>query len=399
MELYILNKSYKRVDIVEEFESLIWTERFYGDSECEVVVPLHLIGALTAPGNKFLAIDQSKEIMLMETFSVEEGKLKIVGISVLTFLNNRLVRTSKIHKNLNWKITNQKAGQVLWTIVREMCTTHGSHLGSYDNTGIPNSAELAIPKLNLSGYDKTGRKVKSVMVPYGPVYDALRKIAEQYKIGMQIFLNTSDYSLRFRSYKGTNRTSDKAKNPSHEVVRFSPAMDSFSSINELRSVADYKTLVYSYASALEKVDTGDADDNPDAWLQTTPGVFRRGSTEGKFTGFDLRVGMTFEDNIQIHNDLNKENPKSTLAGKRAELLDILNNRAQKEINQHPFVRTVDGEVAPTNLYQYGEDYELGDVIEVEGLTGITEVSRVTEYIRAHDANGERSYPTVEAIDP
>ena len=69
------------------------------------------------------------------------------------------------------------------------------------------------------------------------------------------------------------------------------------------------------------------------------------------------------------------------------------------MRQHPFVRSVDGEVAPTNLFQYGRDYELGDLIEVQGASGFSDISRVTEYIRTKDSNGENSYPTVTAIDP
>jgi hypothetical protein len=59
---------------------------------------------------------------------------------------------------------------------------------------------------------------------------------------------------------------------------------------------------------------------------------------------------------------------------------------------------VDGEVAPTNLFQYGKDYNLGDIIEVQGNTSLVDVSRVTEYIRTQTAEGEKSYPTVVAID-
>jgi hypothetical protein len=81
------------------------------------------------------------------------------------------------------------------------------------------------------------------------------------------------------------------------------------------------------------------------------------------------------------------------------MLDILNNRADKELKQNKYIRTVDGEVAPTNLFIYGRDYDLGDVIEVQGNTNLVENSRVTEYIRMQSSEGEKAYPTVEAVDP
>lgn len=402
MELYTLNKSFVQQDIIEEFDSLIWTERFYGDSECEVVVPLQkdLVNKLAA--GTFLSVDQSKEPMIIETFSIEEGKIKVTGISVCSWLNNRFVRTSDDHRQRIWKIIDQKAGEVLWTIVRQMCTAQSDYLNGPRNMGLGSTAreqELIIPGLKLSSYDKTGKNLSATAVEYGPVYDALRKIAEQYKVGMQIFLNTDDFTLRFRSYKGTNRTSNQTDN---KIVRFSPIMDSLAKVNELRSIADFKTLVYSFASDLEPIDmdpatgTGHVDLHD---LQTTPGVARRSLQTGKYTGFDLRAEMTLEGDIKIQNDLEKEDHKDTLSEKQKELRDILDNRADKEMHQHPYVRTVDGEVAPTNLFQYGRDYALGDLIEVQGNTGLVEISRVTEYIRTQDSNGENAYPTVVAVDP
>ena len=402
MELYTLNKSFVQQDIIEEFDSLIWTERFYGDSECEVVVPLQkdLVNKLAA--GTFLSVDQSKEPMIIETFSIEEGKIKVTGISVCSWLNNRFVRTSDDHRQRIWKIIDQKAGEVLWTIVRQMCTAQSDYLNGPRDMGLGSTAreqELIIPGLKLSSYDKTGKNLSATAVEYGPVYDALRKIAEQYKVGMQIFLNTDDFTLRFRSYKGTNRTSNQTDN---KIVRFSPIMDSLAKVNELRSIADFKTLVYSFASDLEPIDmdpatgTGHVDLHD---LQTTPGVARRSLQTGKYTGFDLRAEMTLEGDIKIQNDLEKEDHKDTLSEKQKELRDILDNRADKEMHQHPYVRTVDGEVAPTNLFQYGRDYALGDLIEVQGNTGLVEISRVTEYIRTQDSNGENAYPTVVAVDP
>lgn len=406
MELYTVDRNYSRLDVIEEFSSLIWTERYYGDSECEVVVPLkrNLISKLQA--GTFLAIDQSPELMIIETFSIEDGQIKVVAISVLSWLNNRFVRNSVKHQKTAWKIKNQKAGEILWTIVKQMCCKSSTIIGN-NSMGLGSAArerELIIPGLGLDAFDKTGKNIETTLVPFGPVYEALRKIAEQYHVGMKITLRGSDKTLRFRSYVGANRTSDIKKNPSGKIVRFSPIMDSLGSINEIRSRGDYKTLVYSYASSLQMVDTRDDNDNPDSWLQqdNKPGISRRSPTEGKYTGFDLRAELLFADDIQLKYDFNEDSdsaPEITFSDRRAQLIRILNGRAEKEMKQHEYIRTVDGEVAPTNLYQYRIDYDLGDLIEVQGNTELTEISRVTEYIRTQNAEGETAYPTVVAVDP
>lgn len=404
MDLYTLNGSFKRQDMIEEFDSLIWTERFYGDSECEVVVPLQKEFINTLAAGTFLAIEQSREPMHIETLSIEEGKIKVTGISICSWLNNRFVRTSDDHRQRIWKIVNQKPQQVLRTIVNQMCTDASDYLHNRKDMGLGSAArakELIIPGLKLESYNVKSdpdNKVAKVAVEYGPVYDALRKIAEQHKIGMQVYLNLDDLSLRFRTYKGTNRTTNQDKN---KPIRFSPVMDSLAKASELRSIADFKTLIYSYASDLEKIDVDPSDapghvDMRD--IQTTPGVARQGKT-GAYTGFDLRAAMTLEGDIKIQNDLDHDHHVDGLALKQKELRDILDDRALKELKQHPNIRSVDGEVAPTNLFLYGRDYALGDLIEVQGPSGFSDVSRVTEYIRSQDSSGENSYPTVEAVDP
>ena len=325
MQLFTLNKSFRRQDLIDEFDSLIWTERFYGDSECELVVPLQkdLINKLTT--GSFLALDQSTEPLHIETFSIEEGQIKVQGISICSWLNNRFVRTSDDHRQSVWKIRDQKPQQVLRTVVNQMCTASSDYLNNRKDMGLGSATrakELIIPGLSLTSYNiknDPDKKLAAVLIPYGPVYDALRKIAEQHHVGMQIFLNPSDYSLKFRTYKGTNRTSNQKVNA---IVRFSPLTDSLAKVNELRSIVDYKTLVYSYASNLEKVDADPGTGTNMQDIQSTPGVARRSPSEGKYTGFDLRAEITLESDIKVANDINKTDPRGDLAGMRQELRDI-----------------------------------------------------------------------------
>lgn len=398
MEPCTMNRDFERLDVIEEFYSLIWTERYYGDSEVELTIPLQASMITKLAEGSFLSIRESTEPMIIETVNIEDGKIKVMGVSILKWLNNRFIRNSPNHRKTTWKFKQKTPGQVLWTVVKEMCTEKSSYLNPpYKDMGLTNAQahELIIPGLKLGAEESAGKKIKKILVPYGPVYDSLRKIAEQYKIGMQIYLGT-DLSIKFRSYKGANRTTGDT------IVRFSPVMDSLSDVKEVRSIAEFKTLIYSFAASLEKIDTADANDNPDTWLQTRPGIARRAKgPEGKYTGFDLRAKMIFPGDITIKQDLDEEDdsgPESTLSGKREELRDVLDNRAEKELKQNEYIRAVDGTVAPTNAFQYKVDYDLGDIVQIQGNTGLTENSRVIEYIRTQDASGEVSYPTIEAIE-
>ena len=374
MEPFTLNRKFLPQDEIDVFHSLIWTERYYGDSEVELVVPatMPMIKKL-APG-LFLGIPESKEIMILETMTIEDGKIKLVGMSILPWLNNRFVRASADHKAESWSVGPGVPGWVLWAIIYWMCCEGSPYLNGTTPTGISNPERFVIPGLGLKDHDRSGDNI-TVAVPYGPVYDAMRDVATTHRLGMQITLESatdSSYSLGFRSYKGLDRTSSQEVNP---PIRFSPQMDSLTDVKELQSIAALKTLVYAFAK-----------NNPNN-LATTPGIANL--TGLQYTGFDLRALQVLTSDIT--NDVN--NPLDT-----AKLLALLNERAKDALNANPFIKAVDGEIVPTNQFKYGVDYNLGDIIEVQGNSDVVQKSRVVEYIRSQDEAGERAYPTIAALE-
>jgi hypothetical protein len=371
MELFTLNRKFLKQVMLDGFLSAIWTERYYGDSEIELVVPATKDMIQNLPVGTFVGLNGSHEVMLLETMNIEDGNLKVTGVSLLSWLNNRFIRTSSKHEDQYWTLTGVP-GYILWVIVYNMCCQGSPYLSGANPMGVTNPQQLIIPGLGLKDYDKSGSNI-TVGVPYGPVYDALREIATTYEIGMQITLESATdtaYSLGFRSYKGLDHTSAQTTNP---VVRFSPQMDSLTAIKELQSIAALKTLVYAFAPS-----------NPDG-LATTPGVSALSGTQ--YTGFDLRALLVFADDITT----------DMVGGSQATLVSLLNSRAKDQLNNNHFIKSVDGEIVPTSQFKYGKDYTLGDIIEVQGNSGVVQTSRVTEYIRAQDEAGERAYPTVAML--
>ena len=387
MQIFTLDRKFLRQYPIDQFHSIIWTERYYGDSEVELVVPATTEMVQKLSIGTFLSLDKSNEVMILETMNIEDNKLKLTGISLLPWLNNRFIRLDPKHEITSWELgvnAGETPGWMLWAIIYYMCCAGSPYLNGTTNTGIPlaQQAQLVIPGLGLKDYDKSGTNVKTV-IPYGPVYDAMREIATAYEIGMQITLESAtdaSYSLGFRSYKGLERTSSQTTYP---PVRFSPQMDSLTDIKELQSIAALKTLVYTFAQGLES----------QAGLTTTPGEARLTGTQ--YTGFDLRALMEFES-LSIDQVGGSTNPK--VAGNPAIVVDVLNKQAAISLVANRAVKAVDGEIVPTNQFKYGIDYNLGDVIEVQGNSGVVQTSRVTEYIRAQDEAGERAYPTVTMLD-
>ena len=108
-------------------------------------------------------------------------------------------------------------------------------------------------------------------------------------------------------------------------------------------------------------------------------------TGTQYTGFDLRALMILDEKI-------------TAGTAQPQIGEILNSRAKDQLSTNRKIMAVDGEIVPSNQFQYGVHYNLGDIIEVQGNSEIIQKSRVTEYIRAQDEAGERTYPTVAMLD-
>jgi hypothetical protein len=149
-------------------------------------------------------------------------------------------------------------------------------------------------------------------------------------------------------------------------------MDSLTNIKELKSLSKYKTLVYVFAPA-----------NPGG-LATTPGTDRIVGLDGTPIGFDMRAEIIFADDITTDQ----------VGADPVVLLDILNSRAKDALKAADVIELVDGEIVPDVQFKYGVDYNLGDIVEVQGHSGVINSARVTEYIRAQDDSGSRAYPTL-----
>ena len=332
------------------------------------------------PEGTFLSVDESDEVMIIENVNDEDGNLKLTGISLLPWLNNRFVRFTPKHEDKEYLMPAYgPPGWVLWAIVYYMCVEGSPYLNGTYAIGIPpaQAQQFAIPGLGLIAHDNSGTNVE-IAIPYGPVYNTMLEIALEYEIGMQITLESAtdtSYFLGFRSYKGLDRTSGQTEN---QPVRFSPHMDSLTGIKELRSIAALKTLVYSFAQGIKE------DDNPE--LVTAPGMANR--TDAPYTGFDLRALMIFDTEISAETE----------GITQPIVVDLLNKIAANELIKNKSIKVVDGEIVPTSQFKYGVHYNLGDIIEVQGNSEIVQACRVTEYIRSQDEAGEKAYPTVTMID-
>ena len=75
----------------------------------------------------------------------------------------------------------------------------------------------------------------------------------------------------------------------------------------------------------------------------------------------------------------------------------LNLRGLEDLSKNKMTMSLDGQFESSILFSYGDDFFIGDVVQIENEFGITGTARITEFIRSEDPSGYQTYPTFEMI--
>jgi hypothetical protein len=392
MDLYTLTPFFLPGDPVDKYVSAIWTERYSKAGDCQVVLPATTENVDQLAEGTFLALHGSQEVMLIQTQSIENNLLTVVGTSLTEFLNQRLAwfknpeydagadpAPDPSTRVADLTLDTMKPGEFISHVVDISVINPVAMTGDWADANLTTLADEIITGLAIGEIDDSG-DVKRITATIGPLYDSIQQIAEKEKIGIKMYLDSASvdtgYSLLFDTYSGVDRTSDQSTFP---LIRLSPNFDTISDLKEVRSIANSKNVAYVYYQGIVTQHIFD----------TPLGVFCRrvlmtdaqGEPPGrKYTGrYDPGSGWRYGQ---------------TLPPGPTEIAAFREQNAKDALANHNYVRSIDGQTSPIDEYKYGIDYGLGDIIELEGLTHLISRARVTEYIRSHDENGAKEYPTI-----
>jgi hypothetical protein len=358
MDIYILDDSLRRTETVEQYQSMIWTERYsaYGDFEL-VIDPDIAEPSLFSVGTR-LAIAQSDRIMTVDTTEraeAEDGveKLTIKGKSLEDVLNQRLNRVTVTFPPTPVVLGPGLPADLVRTLFHSICRT---------NAVVP---ENNIPFIQsgtispASGIPEPTDTV-SISVEVEPLYDTIKKIADVYHMGFRLRRNGDTSMLYFEIFMGSDRTTQQL---ALAPVVFSPQMDNLTDTSELKSTALLKNVAIVVSANGVRT------------------VLAEGIASAP-SGFDRRVMYVQADDITL------------AAG--VPLNAALDQRGKEELAKNRVVIGFDGEISQTS-YTYGIHYNLGDLVTKRGADGNGVNMKVVEQIFVSDAEGDRSYPTL-AVD-
>jgi hypothetical protein len=95
MELYILDNNLARTALIDQYESLVWTERFNAIGDFELLIAFEFVPRELTAENAYLGLSESDRVMVVETterITGEDGtyKVKVTGRSLEMVLKQRL---------------------------------------------------------------------------------------------------------------------------------------------------------------------------------------------------------------------------------------------------------------------------------------------------------------------
>lgn len=387
MDLYTLNENFLAKDVIDEYVSAIWTERYSDAGDVRLVTPatIRLLDRLK-PGT-YLGLRGSREVMELKSQVIENNLMTVTGRSLVTFLDERYVWAYNAFADTHVADYTDKTkvpGQFIADVVSKFAISPVNFAVYQALLGMQWTLET-IPHLTLGAVDTTGT-AQLLTAPIGPIFTAIQAVAATTNTGITLYVDSADpeegYSLKFETYRGLDRTSGQTVNP---LLQLSANMETLGDVKEIHSIDGYKNVVYVLYEGQISVHYEDPDHIPEGWQRRVLLVDAEGSPipTGKYepvwSGTDNR-GTIYRTYVS---------PTDVAAFRTLTAKNALVN--------HNFIHALDGQTSPENDLVFGVDYGLGDLIELQSFTGAISKARVSEYIRSEDKQGERGYPTISLV--
>jgi hypothetical protein len=370
MEVFILDTLLRRIDVVDEFVSLIWTERRKEKGDMELVVPSTLANRLRFVIDTYLSIEESKRIMRVETVEetvdLERGpvlRIKAYDLVSITEARPALERIDSSTISPVWTFYGYTPGDIMRAMFDEICsegTISMADIIPFINTGpsIYPSDTIPEPEEEIDWIQKPTT-----------LYAAIKELADIYDLGFRLYKDPDIASLYFNVYAGSDRTTRQTELP---PVIFSADMENLQDTTELTDTSkSFNVVRVLYIRKNEPPEGEEAVDIVDS-VQVVDST-----VDPSVSGIHRRVKLHVVTSV----------PEEI-----ADLGDYLYQLGVDELAKSRPLGVFEGEVNQYSQYVYERDYYLGDLIEIRGNNGAAGYMRVEEQIFAEDASGFRSYP-------
>lgn len=357
MEPYLLSTELIKISPIDSFESMIWNDNFCGFGDFELVASAKTDIIAKCLEDRYLIIDDSDHVMIIEGLEIktnsENDDLVIVkGRSLESILERRIV----------WNQTVLIGN--LQTSVQQLLN---------ENAISPTDSSRDISRLIFEA--STDPLITALTVAtqfFGEtLYEAITNICLSKNIGYKITLNDNGQFV-FKLYTGVDRSYDQILNP---YVVFSPEYDNLLSSDYHQNKATLRTV------SLVAGETGVENERYAITVNWDEGA-----------GIDLARREMFTDASSVNRNLPDD---QVLTDEEYDLQ--LAQKGLEELAKNKFVKEFNGEVDSTILYVFGEDFFMGDILQVVDKYAHETKSQVIGLIRSIDHAGIKTIPTFRTI--
>lgn len=350
MEFLVLNQLFETIFIVDQYESILWVDRYYEPGEFEIYTPVTEDILKNVVADNYLFFRESNKLMIVENTTietnVEDGNhIKIVGRSLESLLDRRCI------------LSTVNATGSLQTTIKSLIT---------DNIISPTNSDRRIP--NFIFEESSDKKVIDLtyegQFKGETLLDVIIAMCKSKDCGFKVVLN-KDNTFVFSLYMGTDRSYNQEAN---DWVVFKPSFDNVISSNYKENHSESKTYCYIHGE------------------YSVSGSQREELREvGEGTGLSRREHY-------IDSSISKEDSMS-LDTWRAKL----DEDGRASLSEKKIKTEFEGECETNRMFKYDKDFFLGDVCQVANEYGKEAPSRVTEYMWSVSESGVENYPTFTAI--
>lgn len=367
MDLMTLNANNQAEKLIENYDSLIWTERFNTMDDIQIQTGnVDQFLSLLPEGTR-LTLRESTHAMVVETHEIERKKnapqnLILRGRSFAKILEDRIAIQSvgSLTGSTNWDVSTLRTpSDLAWYIINQICV-----VGSVSAADIFPGAMVQFPA--PTGYNASSGPLKTQTVERGDLLSVVLKLlqsefpedisttpdtpaVEQYGI-RAVRPNAAGTAIGIEIYKGVDRSA---------TVYFDATRDLLDDGKYLFSKVGSKNVAYGLGGGMAA-------------------TMFEGVSEP--TGLERKVMLVDASQSGIVNpEILKHEMSNALAEAHETAL---------------FDGSINQDLSP---YIYGVDYNLGDIVKVVGDYGLTTNARVTEYIRSDGPTGYKAFPTLTAL--
>lgn len=361
MELYILDKTFKTVAVIDRYSSLIWTRRFWNVGDFEIYLPADSDLLQYLQIGFYVFREDCECVMMIEHIEIktdaENGNyFTISGRSAENILSYRVVAN---------------AGGFSARTPSIMC----EYLIRLEAKGLEMKyadREIDIIKTVSRLTDEDELWIDNCFI-YQNLLDAVFSLCEQYGFSFKFLLTDEKDGFNVVFFRGVDRTFEQKKNT---PVIFSPKYYNLINSQYVLDAENNETMAFIAGE-------GEGADRSVIWTWKTWNSADEHNVPKQLDRREIFVDA---------RDLQKKKEDGTYYT-AAEYGKLLRQRGKQKLFETGIIEGLSGEVDTTLQFVYRRDWDLGDVVSVENEYGMKATARILEIIEVDDETGYRVTPT------